>query len=142
MNDKQKKELQKLIQDNKEYKDNTDFLRDVKVSSLIKKELNIFLRHKHDNNINVELLQQECKILYNVYPEIFNKITTDNNFNFQILYKLISLLNEIESGKYDQNEASFHVGNILKELYIDPVINKPTTNKKNISYEEYKNKYL
>ena len=142
MNDKQKKELQKLIQDNKEYKDNTEFLRDVKVSSLIKKELNIFLRHKHDNNINVELLKQECKILYNVYPEIFNKITTDNNFNFQILYKLISLLNEIELGKYDQNEASFHVGNILKELYIDPVINKPTINKKNISYEEYKNKYL
>lgn len=144
MNHKQKIELEKLIQNNKDYKDNTELLREIKVSSIIKNELNFFLKHKQNttNLLNIELLQNECKFLYKIYPEIFNKITTDNNFNFSILYKLIALLQDIETGKYDQNEASFHVGNILKELYIDPVINTPVTNKKNISYQEYKNKYL
>ena len=57
MNHKQKIELQKLIENNNDYKDNTELLREIKISNVIKNELNFFLRHKNDTNtLNIEYL--------------------------------------------------------------------------------------
>lgn len=140
MNDKQKEQLAKLKNDNKDcYIDNTDAIRKDKKSQAIKQDLNTFLRHKYQNKtLNIDFLQNNCSFLYLNYPEIFNKITTDLNFDFKLLYQFIDILQKIENGVVNQDEASFEIGNLLKQIYIDPVIHDKKLSKKNISWNEYK----
>ena len=58
-------------------------------------------------------------------------------------------LERIEKGKQNQHEASYRIGMLLKEMYVDKKIDmekeKKTKNlkiKKNISYEDYKKQQL
>tara|TARA_Y100000992_G_scaffold249208_1_gene180939 strand:+ start:5446 stop:5877 length:432 start_codon:yes stop_codon:yes gene_type:complete len=142
MNKKQKEQLDKLIRGNDQYVNNTTDIQQHKNSILIKNDLNFFLRYKNNNNVlNIEYLKEKCHFIYSNFNEIFKKITTEDNFDFTILYKLINILQDIENGKYDQNEGSFHVGNLLKQIYIDPVISDKPNNYKDISWNDYKNKY-
>ena len=61
-----------------------------------------------------------------------------DDFDIKILIRLINVLEQIEIGLYNQHEGSAIVGQILKEIYIDPVVKTPIQ-KKEISYEDYKN---
>ena len=56
------------------------------------------------------------------------------------MFKIIEIYKEIEDGKLDQNEASFKLGTLLKEIYVDKVIEKISEKKpvKNISYSTWK----
>jgi hypothetical protein len=58
------------------------------------------------------------------------------------LYQFLNVLKDIEDGKKDQHEASFQIGTLLKEMYIDPrleEIKEPTHIKgQTISWQEYK----
>jgi len=47
-----------------------------------------------------------------------------DEIDINILNKFISLLKQIEDGKLDQHEASFMVGSILKEMYVDSAIKR------------------
>lgn len=142
MNNKQKEQLAKLKHDNKDcYVDNTDAIRKDKKSELIKQDLNTFLRYKYQNKtLNIDFLKTNCSFLYLNYPEIFNKITTHSNFDFNLLYQFINILQKIENEQINQDEASFEIGNLLKKIYIDPVIHDKNVSKKDISWNEYKNK--
>ena len=53
----------------------------------------------------------------------------------------LNVFREIEDGKLDQHEASFKIGSLLKELYVDTVINdgEAKTPVKDVSYNEWKN---
>ena len=55
------------------------------------------------------------------------------------MFKFINIYREIESGKIDQHEASFKVGTILKEMYVDTAINNEPKNKqsRNINYKDW-----
>jgi hypothetical protein len=81
-----------------------------------------------------------------------------------MLFSFIDILEKIEQGKLDQNEASVEVGTILKKIYVDSALKKadklnstetdatsaaagtdakgdetkPVEPSKNISYKEYK----
>jgi hypothetical protein len=74
-----------------------------------------------------------------------------DEIDIKILNNFLDLLKQIEDGKLDQHEASFMVGNILKEMYVDSAIKraekldeesnkhvKPILPCKEISWTQYK----
>ena len=54
---------------------------------------------------------------------MFNRLLK-KELDLNILYKLILTLEKIENGVIDQHEASAHVGQVLKKLYIDSAVRK------------------
>jgi hypothetical protein len=54
--------------------------------------------------------------------------------------KFIEILKMIEDSKLDQHEASFKVGTILKQLYVDSALRKSNHLDKANSVEEVKQK--
>jgi len=59
--------------------------------------------------------------LYENYADIFKKILRDE-IDFQILAKLLYVLQAIEEEKVDQHEGSVLVGRVLKEMYLDSAV--------------------
>ena len=152
MNNDEKNKLQELKKNNKDYIDNTNQLRKLKNSSLIKKDVAIILKHKHNNNIDIDSIKDECSFLYNNYQSIFDKLVDCNDWDIKILFKFIKKLEDIENSVCNQDEASYEIGTLLKNIYIDPVINKEDDDKEwipckvecvnepveNISWSQYK----
>lgn len=149
MNKTERDKLNEILKDNDDVVDNTNEIRENKYSDKIKYDVEKFIifssKNKELKNNNLDeynkLIQAECDFLYTNYPDIFNKIN-EGNMDMSILFKMIKIYKEIEDGKSDQHDASFKVGKLLKEIYIDTAINeKPTTlsPKKNISYMQWKN---
>ena len=64
-----------------------------------------------------------CNFLFTRYTDIFNKVKKDE-LDLSILNTFLNVLEEIETGKLDQHEASYKVGSILKQLYIDSALKK------------------
>ncbi len=69
-----------------------------------------------------------------------------NEIQIKILYRFLDELESIEKGNQDQHEASYKIGMLLKEMYVDKRIdqekeeksNDPSKKaKSNITYEEY-----
>lgn len=136
MNNFDKKKLQELVDNNEDAVDNTDEIRKIKHSELIKNDINTFLKLKSNNKLlNI---QDKCSFLHTNYPNILSKLVEDPSFDIKILVKLIKVLQDIENGLYNQHEGSAVVGQILKEIYVDPVLQKEERPKKEISYEDYK----
>ena len=122
--------LQRMINANN-VEDMTDEIRNKKHSQLIKNDLNtfLFLKRKHselqkNNPIEFEnICINECQFLFNNYTDIFNKIRKDE-IDLNLFNKFLIILKEIEDGSLDQHTASFKVGTILKEIYIDSALKK------------------
>ena len=45
-----------------------------------------------------------------------------NEINMKIMYRFLDVLSTIENGEKDQHEASYEIGMLLKQLYIDKKI--------------------
>lgn len=122
--------LQKMIAAN-DVEDYTQDIREKKHSDLIKKDLRtlIQLKQTHKTLEKQEPYEFEnmcierCQFLFNNYTDIFNKIRKDE-IDLDILWKFIEILKMIEDGRLDQHEASYHIGTILKKLYIDSALRK------------------
>jgi len=126
MNDKQRLQLQKMINEN-DVQDQTDLIRNLKHSTILANEINnmIMIKAKFRNDpekIQMECMT-ECNFLYTHYTDIFNKIKKDE-IDLTILNKFLNVLQKIEDGELNQHEGSFLVGNLLKELYIDSALRK------------------
>ena len=65
----------------------------------------------------------ECNFLFTYYTDIYNKVKKDE-IDLQLLFKFINILKNIEDGQKDQHEASYEVGTILKEMYVDSALKK------------------
>ena len=124
MNNNEKNKLDELKKGNKYYVDNTDNLRKLKNSTLIKNDVAIILKHKHNNTLNVDSLKDECSFLYNNYQSIFDKLVNSNDWDIKILFKFIKKLEDIENSLCNQDEASYEIGTLLKNIYVDSVINE------------------
>ena len=157
LSDYEKDQLKRMIQAN-DTKDMTDKIRDNKHSNKIKNNIETIIKMRNENmelylNNKSEfenIVIKKDNFLFNNYTDIYNKIMKDE-IDINILNRFLSLLKQIEDGKLDQHEASFMVGSILKEMYIDGAIKraekldedaekskiKPIANKK-ISWTEYK----
>ena len=122
--------LQKMINAN-DVEDFTDDIREKKHSELIKQDLRtmIVLKKLHSDIAKNDpsgfeiICIERCQFLFNNYTDIFNKIRKDE-LDLDIFMKFIEILKMIEDGKLDQHEASFKVGTILKQLYIDSALRK------------------
>ena len=153
MDDNQRLQLQNMIKANN-VKDQTDFIRNLKHSQIIRNDVNnmIMIKAKfrgNDNKIHEECIN-ECNFLFTYYTDIYNKIRKDE-INIGILNKFLDVLKRIEDGELDQHEGSFLVGTILKELYVDSALKKadklnaneeakpePKKPEKKISYKQFK----
>jgi len=126
-NDNQRLQLNKMINEN-DVSDQTELIRNLKHSVILTKEINNMilikakLRNETSEKIHLECMN-ECNFLYTYYTDIYNKIKKDE-IDLSILNKFLNVLQRIEDGEINQHEASFLVGTLLKELYIDSAIKK------------------
>jgi hypothetical protein len=153
MDDKQRLQLQNMIKANN-VEDQTDFIRNLKHSQIIRSEVNSMIMIKakfrgDDAKIHEECIN-ECNFLFTYYTDIYNKIRKDE-IDIGILNKFLDILKRIEDGELGQHEGSFLVGTILKELYVDSALKKadklnaneepkeePKKPEKNISWRQFK----
>ena len=140
MNKEQKLQLSKMISENN-ITNNTDNIRTLKHSQLILKDVNHLLKLKKTNTKSEEEFSnqcfQECSFLSSKYTDIYNKLYKDE-LNLTILFKFLDELKKIEDGIVDQHEASFNVGKLLKQLYIDSALKKADKLNKTDKKPEYK----
>jgi len=153
MNEEQKQLLNRMIREN-DTKDNTELIRNTKHSAMIRKcvsniqNIKRRVRTNDFKTLDKEAMANGCGVLYTHYPNIYNKLLK-NQIHIKTLYKFLDELERIEKGEKNQHEASFTIGTLLKEMYIDKRIDlekentgKETKNKSNkgstISYAEYK----
>tara|TARA_B110000261_G_scaffold140153_1_gene160012 strand:- start:282 stop:752 length:471 start_codon:yes stop_codon:yes gene_type:complete len=125
MDDSQRLKLQEMVNENN-VADKTDLIRKLKHSDQFEKDIQTMLRLKTiyttPDEVHAECMC-ECFFLYTNYTDIYNKIRKDE-IDVDVLYQFVAILKEIEDGILDQHEASFRVGTILKELYIDSALRK------------------
>ena len=154
MNASEKLNLNNLI---KEYKheSTTEKIRTLKHSNLIREDVAkmIELKKKYiriDNKILKGMVEKQCSFLYTNYTNIFNKVFK-GVIDLNLLNNFLKILKTVEDGKCDQHEASYNVGQILKQIYIDSAVReadikdkkykkkeKPLKKAKKISWSQYK----
>jgi hypothetical protein len=128
MNDSQRLRLQEMIKVNN-VEDQTNVIRELKHSSILKNELQnmLAIKEQFGNSKTPEeinnLCAQECSFLFMYYTDIYNKIRKDE-IDLTIFNKFLDILKKIEDEEVDQHEGSFLVGTLLKEMYIDSAIKK------------------
>ena len=149
--------LKRLINET-ECDDNTEHIRKIKHSVLIRDDIRRLEKLKMENsqlrlfdpNGFLVMAQSQCSFLYNHYMDIFSKVIKDE-LDLDIMTRLLTILKMIEDEKVDQHEGSVLVGRILKELYLDSAVKRadnidkemeasrvPRAESKPLSWHEYK----
>lgn len=126
MSHSERLDLKQLL-DKSDYVDNTDHIRTVKHSVLIRDDVrkieNLKITASSNSEYFLEKCKLECPFLYNNYTDIFNKLIK-GEIDLTIMTKLLTILKLIEDEKVDQEQGSVMVGKILKELYIDSALKR------------------
>jgi hypothetical protein len=125
MNENEKLQLQKMIKINN-VEDQTQQIRNLKHSQIIKKDIEILLSLKEKYQDKEELMNHsinECTFLFTNYTDIYNRIKNDE-IDISLLFTFLEILSKIENEELDQHEGSFVIGKILKEMYIDSALKK------------------
>lgn len=125
MDDQQKLQLQKMISANN-VEDNTDHIRSLKHSSILRQEVNelVMIKNKYSDPEEVNLEGMiNCNFLFTYYTDIYNKVRKDE-IDYVILFQFLDVLKKIEDGELDQHSGSYEVGVLLKKLYIDSALKK------------------
>ena len=154
MNTTEKLNLKNLIREYK-HESTTEKIRTLKHSSKIREEVTkmIELKKKYnriDSKTLRGIVEKQCSFLYGNYTNIFNKVYKEN-IDLNLLNNFLKILKTIENGECDQHEASYKVGQLLKQIYIDSAVReadrkdkkykkekKPLKKPKKISWKEYK----
>ena len=135
----EKLDLKQFLDNNSNYVDNTEQIRNLKHSSILRQNINdlIVLKSKYDDveQLNMEAVN-ECNFLFTYYTDLYNKIRKDE-IDLKILFQFLDVLKKIEEGEIDQHEGSFEVGTLLKKIYVDSALKKAEKlNKTEKKYEE------
>ena len=128
--------------------DNTEMIRKMKHSPLITQNLNTILRIKKKYKLNNDLKTldeeclKECRFLFDNYTSIYNKLLRDQ-IDLPVFYKFLYYLKKIEDGELTFYQASYEIGTLLKNMYVDPIIEEKDREKENvvkpITWNEFKN---
>ena len=127
MDNNRKRELERLIQEN-DTKDQTQSIKERKHSSKLRDQvLTLYaIKYKQQHKsmeAMQEMIKRECEFLYTDYRELYEILTT-KHMDLGMMLKMLELLGNIENSKMTQHESSFALGQMLKEMYIDPKINQ------------------
>ena len=81
-------------------------------------------------------------IYYSCNTSIYNKLLRDQ-IDLKVFYKFLYYLKQIEDGELTFYQASFEIGTLLKNMYVDPIIEekekeKTTRVAKHITWNDYK----
>ena len=153
MNKEERLNLQKMIAAN-DVVDQTTTIRNLKHADMIWNDVKtmLLLKKKYERIKGSEtwssVICKNCNFIFNHYTDIYNRLLKDE-LDVNILYTFIQELKRIEDGETDQHEASFKVGTLLKELYVDSALKKAESldkrgkkvafkKGKKITWEEYK----
>jgi hypothetical protein len=159
INPEERLNLKRMINET-ECEDNTENIRKLKHSGLIKEDITKLLQLKKDPALHgmrttnpqgfSDHCCSECSFLFSTYTDIFHKVFKDE-LNMEIMWNLIQVLRAIEEGDVDQHEGSVVFGKLLKKLYVDSAVRRgnnldkehivepPTyVESKNISWREFK----
>jgi len=161
MNRQESLQLKKLIGDFEgEYVDNTEQIRKLKHSELIRDDIRKLELLKLNQSEMMktaplkfqEIAQTEAFFLFSNYTDIFNKVLK-NELDLDIMTQVLYVLKMIEEQSVDQHEGSVLIGKLLKQLYIDSALkrgenldkenaeSKPEANQgKQISWSNWKEK--
>ena len=145
MDDSQRIKLQQMIDANNTL-NHTEEIRNLKHSKLIREDVIKIqntkrkLKTTHFKTLDNEL-QKDCFFLFKNYTLIYNKLLK-NDLDIKILYKFLDVLETIENGTRDQHEASYEIGLLLKQIYIDKKIDDTpqqdfVSPKNDISWKKY-----
>jgi hypothetical protein len=123
--------LKKLLHNNSDAVDNTEYIRRVKHSEKIRDDIRALDRLKkseaklylENRDQFKERAQTVANFLFVNYTDIFNKVITDE-LDLAIMSRLLAVIKMIEDKKVDQHEGSVLVGKILKELYVDSALKR------------------
>jgi hypothetical protein len=121
----------KNLLDDSQYENNTENIRKLKHSVLIRNDIRTLENLKVSNDLMrngrfeefLDLCKSSAAFLYNNYTDIFNKVLKDE-IDLGIMTQLLTVLKLIEDGKVDQYKGSVMVGKVLKELYIDSAMKR------------------
>ena len=131
MNDEQRITLQNMISKHN-VTDQTELIRQLKHSRQIRDDVNLLVnivqRYYIENDpTSAEKIKEEgvqqCPFLFRFYTDIFNKIR-NKEIDLSFLYKALHVLEKIENNEVEQHDASFEIGTILKEMYLDAAVKK------------------
>jgi len=126
MDDSQRLQLKKMLDANNT-EDQTETIRKLKHSHLLIEDIRALqqLKFKHEGDllkVHDDAVTM-CTFLYTNYTDIYNKVKNDE-IDLPLLNQFLNVLQRIESGEMDQHEASYLIGTILKEIYIDSALKK------------------
>lgn len=132
INSEERLNLKRMISET-DCDDNTDNIRTLKHSSLIRNDIIKLQQIKKDPaHIHMKLndpegflnhCRNECVFLFSKYMDIFHKICKDE-LDLDIMWNVLEVLRAIEDGDVDQHEGSVVFGKLLKKLYIDSAVRR------------------
>lgn len=127
MDEKSRLKLNEMIKENN-VTDQTELIRELKHSTIIRAETQrlLELMEETPNATFAEMRDismMECNFIFSYYTDIYNRILK-KELDISLLNKFLDILEKIEKGECDQHEASFKVGTILKEIYVDSALKK------------------
>lgn len=127
MDDNCRLKLNEMIKENN-VTDQTELIRELKHSAIIRQETKTLLQILEENpNATFaelrDISMMDCHFMFSYYTDIYNRIVK-KELDINLLYKFLDILESIENGECDQHEASFKVGTILKEIYVDSALKK------------------
>ena len=127
MDEQSRLKLNEMIKENN-VTDQTQLIRELKHSPIIRQETQRLLeRMKETPNATFaemrDITMVECNFLFCYYTDIYNRILK-KEIDMSLFDKFLDILEKIENGECNQHEASFKVGSILKEIYVDSALKK------------------
>lgn len=126
MDDTQRLQLKQMIDAN-DVQDNTDKIRELKHSQKLIEDIRMLQQLKYKHKGDLEKVHEEgvndCNFLFTNYSDIYNKVKNDE-IDLKMLNQFLNVLQQVENGEMDQHEGSYHIGTLLKEIYIDSALKK------------------
>jgi hypothetical protein len=127
MDEQSRLKLNEMIKENN-VTDQTELIRELKHSSIIRNETKRLLEILEENPTSSfselrDISMMDCNFMFSYYTDIYNRLLK-GELEVSLLYKFLDILETIEKGEANQHEASFKVGSILKEIYVDSALKK------------------
>ena len=132
MNPQERLDLKKLMQQpGHEYEDNTDGIRKLRHSDLIRtdileleklKEELASVRQSNPKHFKHQC-QTKCSFLFNSYTDIFNRVLNDE-LDLTLMGKALQTLKDIEDEKINQQEGSVLMGKLFYQVFVDSALKK------------------